>query len=306
MDEGISATLAAFLRGSRFAASGSVMTDLDGTAVIERNGRTVVAADVELALKRLRDLGCPVAINTLRFPRNVVETFGRAWAAITDTPLPLVSLNGAVTGLLVETKGGVGTFEELDARPLPPEAIAELLAGLRGLVEAGRSRLLLFHYPRDWRAGEWIWSPDPSAAQAALRAYPSASAATSWDHAELKARLLEAETCMTFLLLDEGEEAGAMFQHLRPGSFVTARGVDKLAGARRLAERLGFDLAHSVGAGDTPMDSFLAGCGLAIQVGPLDPGHRGRLATLRVSDAAALGATLRHLAGLLPEGVGRG
>ena len=74
--------------------------------------------------------------------------------------------------------------------------------------------------------------------------------------------------------------------------------VDKLNGAERLAGLLGFDLAQSVGAGDTPMDSFLRGCGLAVQVGPLDLEHKGRTATVKVPDPAALGEVLRRLATL--------
>ena len=64
------------------------------------------------------DLGRPVAINTLRFPLNVIRTFGREWGAITPAPLPLVSLNGAITGNLVHARGDTVVFEEIDAVPL--------------------------------------------------------------------------------------------------------------------------------------------------------------------------------------------
>jgi len=67
--------LMAFVDGSAFAASGAVVTDLDGTAVLEHEGRVFVAPEVESGLKHLRDLGRPVAINSLRFPLNVVRTF---------------------------------------------------------------------------------------------------------------------------------------------------------------------------------------------------------------------------------------
>jgi hypothetical protein len=298
MDEDLIGEVSAFLSSSGFASSGAVMTDLDGTAVVERGSWTTVETEVGLALKRLRDLGLPVALNTLRSPRNVVETFGRAWAAITDDPLPLVSLNGAVSGMLVETGGGAMAFDEFDALPLTPGEVVGVGATLRALSEAGVPDPLLFHCPRDWRGGEWIWSRDRARAEAALRRYPGTSGAHACSIDELEARMLDEETCMAFLLVEQ-EARLPMFHAVRPGAFVTRVGVDKLAGAERLARRLSFDLAASVGAGDTPMDSFLAGCGLAVQVGPLEVGHAGRQATLRVPDPAGLGAVLRHVAGVL-------
>ena len=290
--------LMAFVDGSAFAASGAVVTDLDGTAVLEHEGRVFVAPEVESGLKHLRDLGRPVAINSLRFPLNVVRTFGRAWAAITDAPLPLVSLNGAVTGHLVHSRGDAVVFEELDALPLAPAEIEEVLVGVRGLVEGGLTELLLFHYPRDWTAGEVIWTPDPARADAARAKYRSASEVFSGGLAELRDRLLEREVCMIFLLVEAPQDRLMAYQHARPSSFVTHAGVDKLAGAERLAAALGFDLAQSVGAGDTPMDSFLKGCGLAVHVGPLDLEHRGLAGTVKVPDSPALGEVLQRLAAL--------
>jgi hypothetical protein len=102
-----------------------------------------------------------------------------------------------------------------------------------------------------------------------------------------------------FLLVAAPPDRLMAYPHARPSSFVTRAGVDKLAGARRLAERLGFDLAASVGCGDTPMDSFLAGCGLALHVGPMALEHKGLAGTVRLADPPALGAALDRLAGLL-------
>lgn len=301
MDSTASDTLRDFVAASRFATAGGVITDLDGTAVIEHEGRVVVAPEVEFGLKRLHDLGRPVAINTLRFPLNVIRTFGRAWAAITDAPLPLVSLNGAITGTLQETTGGAVVFEELDALPLTPGEIAEVLQGVEGLVAGGIDELLLFHYPRDWTAGEIIWTPVADRADHVRAKYRSASEVFSGTVDELRARLLEREVCMIFLLVEAPQDRLMAYQHARPSSFVTGGGVDKLGGAERLAARLGFALEESVGCGDTPMDSFLKGCGLAVQVGPLDLEHRGRAATVRVPDPAGLGAVLRELAELQKE-----
>ncbi len=295
MDAETDGILRGFVARSDFAASGGVVTDLDGTAVHEHEGRVAVVPSVEFGLKGLADRGRPVAINTLRFPLNVVRTFGRAWAAITDQPLPLVSLNGAVTGLLRETASGAVVFEELDALPLAPAEIEEVLEGIAGMVAGGVDELLLFHYPRDWTAGEIIWTPVEARVDAARAKYRSASEVFSSSVAELRARLHERPVCMLFLLVEAPQDRLMAYQHARPSSFVTHGGVDKLEGARRLAERLGFDLAASVGAGDTPMDSFLRGCGLAVQVGPMELEHKGIAGTVKVPDPAGLGAVLRRL-----------
>ena len=298
MDAEVEEALRAFVRGSNFAASGGVITDLDGTAVLEREGRVFVAPEVEFGLKHLRELGRPVAINTLRFPLNVVRTFGRAWAAITDAPLPLVSLNGAITGHLVHSRGNVVVFEEIDAVSLTIAEIDEVLVGVRGLVEGGVTELLLFHYPRDWTAGEIIWTPDPAQVDAARAKYRSASEVVSGGVDEIEARLRERDVCMIFLLVEVPQDRLMAYQHAKPSSFVTHAGIDKLAGAERLAATLGFDLAQSVGAGDTPMDSFMKGCGLAVHVGGMALEHKGLASTVRVPDSAALGDVLQRLAAL--------
>ena len=114
----LAARLQAFHKAVDFARRGGVITDLDGTAVEEHEGRVRVAVEVEQGLKSLADLGRPVVVNTLRFPLNVVRTFGRAWSAITAQPIPLVSLNGSVFGLLDPTGPEGTTFEELEATPL--------------------------------------------------------------------------------------------------------------------------------------------------------------------------------------------
>ncbi len=296
MDAEVEEALQAFVRGSGFATSGAVVTDLDGTAVLEREGRVFVAPEVEFGLKHLRDLGRPVAINTLRFPLNVVRTFGRAWASITDAPLPLVSLNGAITGHLVHSRGDAVVFEEIDAVPLTAAEIDEVLVGVRGLVDGGVTELLLFHYPRDWTAGEIIWTPDPARVDAARAKYRSASEVFSGEVAEVEARLREREICMIFLLVEVPQDRLMAYQHAKPSSFVTHGGIDKLAGTERLAAALGFDLAQSVGAGDTPMDSFMRGCGLAVHVGGMLLEHKGLAGTVRVADSAALGDVLQRLA----------
>ena len=88
------------------------------------------------------------------------------------------------------------------------------------------------------------------------------------------------------------------FQHAKRSSFVTRKGVDKLSGASEITARLGIDLAQSVGAGDTPMDSFLKGVGLSVHVGPMDLEYHGLIETIKVPDSFALGNMLFQLADL--------
>lgn len=288
--------LRAFLAASRFASAGAVMTDLDGTAVHEFEGRIVIPEPVEFGLKRLHDLGRRVVLNTLRFPRNVIRTFGREWYSVTNGPLPLVSLNGSVVGNLVETPAGEIGFEEIAAFPLAASEIEEVLVGVRGLVEGGIEELLLFYYPRDWRVGEIIWTPSRERVAGAVKKYRSATQVVATGLDELRDRLLAQDICMVFLLVEAPEDRLMAYQHAKRSNFVTRKGVDKLYGAERAAEALGVELAESVGAGDTPMDSFLKGVGLAIQVGPLDLEYRGLRDTVKVPDSRALGDLLFRLA----------
>jgi hydroxymethylpyrimidine pyrophosphatase-like HAD family hydrolase len=176
--ESIDDQLRSFLIASRFAHEGAVITDLDGTAVHEVEGRVAIPHTVSHGLKHLNDLGRPVILNTLRFPLNVIRTFGREWHAITNAPLPLVSLNGAVIGHLTSADHGV-TFEEVAAFPLARSDIEELLTGVQGLVDGGVHELVLFYYPRNWMMGELIWTPAPERLKELRAKYLSATEITS-------------------------------------------------------------------------------------------------------------------------------
>ena len=87
---------------------------------------------------------------------------------------------------------------------------------------------------------------------------------------------------MIFLLVEIEEDRLMTYQHTKRSNFVTRAGVDKLFGAQAAMARLGLDLAHCVGAGDTPMDNFLKGVGLAVPVGPLDLEFHGLQQTVRI------------------------
>lgn len=294
----ISAQLLAFHRTSRFATRGGVITDLDGTAVHERDGRIYVVEPVAEGLKALVDCGRPVVLNTLRFPLNVIRTFGHEWSAITAEPVPLVSLNGAVLGLLTPTDVGETTFEELVAFPLSMDQIEETVRRLDALLGDGIDQIVLFHYPRDWREGEFVWTPHPDRVDALRAKYSSASVVNAMPLPALHDLLLAQGACMLSVLVDLPEDRRMAYQHADPNGFITATGVDKLSGAREAAARLGFDLDQSVGAGDTPMDRFLAGVGLAVHVGPMALEYRGRTDTIRLRDPFELGTALFELANL--------
>lgn len=294
----VTARLRNFHLTSQFSTRGGVITDLDGTAVHERDGRILVADTVTAGLKAVAGLGRPVVINTLRFPLNVIRTFGRAWSAITAKPVPLVSLNGSVIGNLTPTDVGETVFEEIAAFPLSASEIDEALRALGGLLRDGIDNVVLFHYPRDWRAGEMIWTPRSERVDALHAKYTSATAVRSMPLEELGETLHTDGTTMLSVLVDIPEDRRMAYQHANPNRFVTAHGIDKLSGAREAAARLDFDLAHSVGAGDTPMDNFLNGVGLALHVGPMSLDFRGVADTVRLTDPAELGVALFELAGM--------
>jgi hypothetical protein len=297
----VEGALRAFLDASRFADAGWVVTDLDGTAVHESESRIVVAETVAEGLAALKARGRPVVLNSLRFPLNVIRTFGRAWHAITDAPLPLVSLNGGLTGYLAAKEGDEVAFEEIDAFPLTEREVERALDEVEGLLADGLDDIVIFHYARRWRLGELVWTPHETRVEALAAKYASASRVVAGGLDTLRATLAGEECCMLAVLADAPQDRRMAFQHVARSSFVTRAGVDKLAGLRALAARLGLDLAHAIGAGDTPMDTFLAGVGLAVKVGAHDLAFSGAHGAIAVDDPAAFGRVLFRLAELLDE-----
>ena len=143
-----------FMRDSRFAERGAVMTDLDGTAVHEFEGRVILSRSVELGLERVHATGREVLINTMRFPQSVMHAFGAEWRRASGSDMLVVSLKGSLIGRIVAAESGELAFEEIEAFTLTAEELAEVLNGVRGLCEQGVAELLVFIYPRDWRQGE--------------------------------------------------------------------------------------------------------------------------------------------------------
>ena len=287
-----------FAARSGFTERGGVVIDLDGTAVHEEGGRSTIPRPVELGLKALYDRGRPVVLNSLRFPLSVMRTFGKEWLAISNSPIPTVSMNGSQIGYVQRDERGELCFEEVAAFPLTTNEIDAVLAGVEALVADNIRDVLLFYYPRDWRMGETIWTPVAEKVEHVKAKYLSASAVTAVEMDKLQEQLHRDELCMIFLLIERPLDDLMAYQHSRPSSFFTTKGVNKLTGAQAAADYIGFDLDASLGAGDTAMDVFLNGVGLAVQVGPMELDFRGKLATLRVANSFELGDVLFRLAGI--------
>lgn len=287
-----------FALGTGFTLRGGVIMDLDGTAVHEENGRTFIPQPVELGLKALYDRGRPVVLNSLRFPMSVMRTFGKEWLAISGSPIPTIAMNGSQIGYVQRDEKGELCFEEIAAFPLAAQEIDAVVTGVEALLEDDIRDVLLFYYPRDWRMGEIIWTPVAEKVTHVKEKYLSASSVTAVEMDKLQEQLHQEEICMIFLLIERPADDLMAYQHSRPSSFFTTKGVDKLTGAQAAAAHLGFEVTSSVGAGDTVMDVFLNGVGLAVHVGPRELGFHGLTKTIHVANSFELGEVLFHLAGI--------
>lgn len=301
LDEGVEEHLRQFLRQSTYSSRGAVITDLDGTIVHEDRGRVYIPEPVQLALKEFYDLGRPLILNTLRFPLSVIRTFGKEWYALANSAIPIVTLNGSQLGFIVQTTAGEIAFEEIDAYPLSAVEVDDALNRVQNLLESGINDILIFYYPRDWRMGEIIWTPIPERVTQVKEKYMSASAVTAVEFTKLRTQMQAEEICMIFLLIDAPQDKLMAYQHTKRNNFFTRLGVDKLFGAKRLADRLGIDLAHSIGAGDAETDQFLNGVGLAILVGNHKLEFRGSFQTLKLRNPFELGSLLFRLATIQRE-----
>ena len=298
LSEDLDEVLRQFLQQSNFASQGGIVTDLDGTAVHEDRGRIFIPKPVEYGLKQLRDLGRPFILNSLRFPLSVLRTFGREWYNISNAPIPTVTLNGSLIGYVTKTAEDELAFEEIDAFPLSTAEIDEVLEGVQGLLDGGIKDILVFYYPRDWRIGEVIWTPVPERVMPVKEKYVSASSVTAVEFAKLREQMVAEEICMIFLLIEVPKDRLMAYQHTKKSNFFTRKGVDKLFGAQQIAPTLDIDLVHSVGAGDTELDRFLSGVGLAVHVGNANLEFKGLFQTVKIGNSFELGDLLFRLAAM--------
>lgn len=287
-----------FFNQSAFTEHGAVITDLDGTAIQESEGRYSIPHSVELGLKKVHDLGRPVVINTLRFPLSVMRTFGKEWYSISHSPIPTVLMNGSQLGYIVETKNKNFGYEEIAAFILTADEIDEVFVTVQSLLSDGITDLLIFYYPRKWDIGEVIWTPVKNKIPVIQNKYLSASSVFSTDVKTLQDEMKLQDICMIFLLIDVQEDKLMAYQHTKKNNFFTHKGVDKLYGAEQIANKLGFQLPHSLGAGDTVMDTFLKGVGLAVHVGNPYLQFEGILPPLKIQNSSELGELLFALAAM--------
>lgn len=298
LNEEIEAKLRKFIDESAFATAGAVITDLDGTAVHEFQGRIVIPKEVELGLMHHYERGRPLILNSLRFPLSVIRTFGQDWYKLSNAPIPTVTLNGSLIGFVKKTDEDELAFDEAAAFPLTAEEINEALTGVRGLLDGGIKNILVFYYPRDWRIGEVIWTPVPENIIPVKEKYLSASAVTAVEFEKLQEQMLAEDICMIFLLIDAPQDQLMAYQHTKSSNFITHKGVDKLFGASAMSEVLQCDLRDSLGAGDTELDNFLNGVGLALLVGNNDLKFHGLVDTIKLRDSLELGDLLFRAADL--------
>jgi hydroxymethylpyrimidine pyrophosphatase-like HAD family hydrolase len=258
----------------------------------------VIPKEVELGLMRHYERGRPLILNSLRFPLSVIRTFGQDWYKLSNAPIPTVTCNGSLMGYVKKTDEGELAFEEAAAFPLTRAEIVEALEGVRGLLAGGIKNILVFYYPRDWRIGEVIWTPVPENIIPVKEKYRSASSVTAIEFQKLQDQMLAEDICMIFLLIDAPEDQLMAYQHTKRSNFFTHKGVDKLFGARTMANLLQCDMRDCLGAGDAEPDTFLSGVGLAVIVGNNQISYRGLIETIKLDNSIELGALLFRAAEL--------
>lgn len=299
-----SAQLQQFFNHSKFDECGGLITDLDGTAIHEVEGRYSIPQSVQLGIDKIYDLGRPIVLNTLRFPLSVIKTFGKEWYKISNAPIPTVLMNGSQLGNILLDKEGNFLYSEIDAYPLEPGEIAKVLHLVTSFIKNNDLDLLVFYYPRDWMQGEIIWTPLDKKVDAVREKYLSASKVYSTSLERLQKDLLDQEICMIFLLVDVPQDRLMAYQHTKRNNFFTHKGVDKDFGAQQIANYLQFDLKHSIGAGDSEMDSFLRSVGLAIHVGNPLLSIEGIVPPIKVKSSSEFGELLFELAAMQKNVIG--
>lgn len=287
-----------FFNQSHFEEIGGVVTDLDGTAIHEFQGKYSIPQSIELGLSKIYELGRPVVLNTLRFPLSVIRTFGKEWYKISNMPIPTVLMNGSQLGFITQDDEGNFGYDEIAAYPLTAAEIQNALEPVQTFLADNISDILVFYYPRDWRQGEIIWTPVESKVASVKNKYLSASNVYSSSLEQLRADLSSQEICMIFLLIDFPQDKLMAYQHTKRSNFFTHEGVDKQFGAEQIAQYLQFDLRHSIGAGDSEMDNFLKAVGLAVHVGNAYLTYEGVLPPIKLNNSSEFGELLFELAGM--------
>jgi hydroxymethylpyrimidine pyrophosphatase-like HAD family hydrolase len=213
-------------------------------------------------------------------------------------------MNGSQLGYIMQNNEGKFLYNEIDAFPLEPNEIAEVLQIVASFIKNNDLDLLVFYYPRDWEQGEIIWTPLTDKTELVQKKYVSASKVYSSSLENLQSELHEQQICMIFLLIDVPQDRLMAYQHTKRNNFFTHKGVDKDFGAQQIANHLQFELKHSIGAGDSEMDSFLQSVGLAIHVGNPLLSYEGLLPPIKVKNSSEFGEILFELAAMQRNVIG--
>ncbi|HEX6848824.1 MAG TPA: HAD hydrolase family protein [Chitinophagaceae bacterium] len=299
-----SAQLQHFFNHSKFDECGGLITDLDGTAIHEFENRYSIPQSVQLGLDKIYELGRPIVLNTIRFPLSVIRTFGKEWYKISNAPIPTVLMNGSQLGYIMQNNEGNFLYSEIDAFPLEPNEKARVFQIITSFIKNNDLDLLVFYYPRDWEQGEIIWTPLADKIESVQKKYKSASHVYSSSLENLQSDLHNQEICMIFLLIDVPQDRLMAYQHTKRNNFFTHKGVDKDFGAQQIANHLQFELKHSIGAGDSEMDSFLQSVGLAIHVGNPLLSYESLLPPIKVKNSSEFGEILFELAAMQRNVIG--
>ena len=276
-------------------SKGCLVLDLDGTALLEDQGRIFIPTTVQAGIRAINEFKRPIILNTLRFPLSVIRTIGNDWYELSDIPVPTVLLNGSILGHIrcIDQKL---EFEEITAHPMTEHEIKLVIDGVNELLDKGIDEILLFFYARDWRLGESLWIPKADRVESLKRKFMSAAKVMSCPVEQLAEELHSRDMCMMSLFVDRPEDMLMSYQHSKRNSFFTRKGVDKAYGLKEIAKKFNVSLADSVAAGDTEMDTFLAEAGLAVIVGGAPLKYRGTSDTLRVANPTELGEFLSAMA----------
>ncbi|QMU27098.1 HAD hydrolase family protein [Adhaeribacter radiodurans] len=260
-----------FISQPTFRQHGGLLTDLDGTIVLQRNGKFIIPLEVQTGLNKLYQRNCPIILNTIRFPLSIIKTFAAVLYPLAQKPIPVISLNGSQWGYISLGENQEYRFTEAGAQPLKQADIQSCLANIQLLVQQQVPDIAVFYYPRDWTKGEIIWTSVETQVGEIAQSYPSASHVYSSSLAILENHLKAEDISMIFLLVKKDHLAGTFLQR-NFQDFYTSTGVNKLTGAHAFVNQLGRTLKQFIGAGDTPMDVFLQETGAVIKVGnlPLD------------------------------------
>jgi hydroxymethylpyrimidine pyrophosphatase-like HAD family hydrolase len=282
-----------FIHKSNYLTKGAVITDLDGTAVHENSGTTIIHKDVETGLKNVYETGRPVVINTLRFPLSVIRTFAKEWYNISNLPIPVILLNGSQLGFIRQHEEGF-IFDQLVAFPLKESEKAKVVNSIEGFKEIIND-LVLFYYPEDWTKGETIWTADKNKVPLLQNKYKSAEKVITGSLQDLSGLLNNGSICMILILIESTKDKLMAYQHTRRNNFITSANVNKDYGSREMARLLEFNLDDSVGAGDSEMDVFLNTTGISIHVRNEKLPFKGKYSTLKLDDFHDFGYLLKYL-----------